>query len=330
MSFRFLMAIFALLLLAVSPFDVSFGTEQEHPALIQLKSVVEVDGSRSDITLGDVMVARDVSSDAMESLKDVRLADTPRPGESRSFSAVGLEQIFRPHLRSIEEKSGEKINLRVPARVTIVRKSLKLRKEDVETELKSQFKSICGDCEIIISSLSLPAVPPTVTAGAIWKIQSRPELPKGSFSLPLEVTYEDGTRRTYWISGSLAVRKSVPVASRSLMAGERLMPQDFNQQMKDVTFATDIAAPEAEIMASVAARGIAAGDIVWRGSLRREMAIRSGDTVKVTSGGEAWIVTVEGVAQTSGYIGDVVRVKIPRTQKIVSGMLKEKGLVEVR
>ena len=325
--FRFLITI---ALLVTAPIRFSFAAEADKAALIQVKSVVEVDGSRSDIVLGDVMVARAVSPDAMESLKEVRLADMPRPGESRSFSAVGLEQIFLPHLRAIEEKSGEKIGLRVPARVTIVRKSLRIRKEEVEAELKSQFKAICGDCDMQISALSLPAVPPTVTAGATWKVQTRPELPKGNFSLPLEVTYEDGTRRTYWISGNLAVRKMVPVAARAMMAGERLHAEDFTMQSKDITFASDVAAPQSEIAASVAARALAAGEIVWRSSLRREMAIRSGDAVKVMAGGEAWLVSIEGVAQSSGYIGDVVKVKIPRTQKTISGLLKEKGLVEVR
>jgi flagella basal body P-ring formation protein FlgA len=39
---------------------------------------------------------------------------------------------------------------------------------------------------------------------------------------------------------------------------------------------------------------------------------------------------IDGVAQNSAYIGDTVKVKIPRTQKMISGLLTEKGIVEVR
>jgi len=64
--------------------------------------------------------------------------------------------------------------------------------------------------------------------------------------------------------------------------------------------------------------------------LQREFAVKSGEIVKVTAGSSDWEVTIDGIAQASGYIGDTVNVKIPRTQKLVSGLLTAKGVVEVR
>ncbi|MES2854315.1 MAG: flagellar basal body P-ring formation chaperone FlgA, partial [Bdellovibrionota bacterium] len=105
---------------------------------------------------------------------------------------------------------------------------------------------------------------------------------------------------------------------------------DFTLTSRDVTFTNDVAAGSADFESSVAARQLPAGQVVWRSVLRREVAIKYGDVVKVIAGTPDWEVTMDGVSQVSGYIGDNVRVKIPRTQKIVSGILKEKGRVEVQ
>jgi flagella basal body P-ring formation protein FlgA len=297
---------------------------------IQLRSVIEVDGSKPEITLGDLIIAHGLDDSSLKEMRAVRLADTPGAGESRAFTAVGLEQVFRPYLHAIEEKTGDKIGLRVPARVTVVRKSFRLKPEEVEAAIKIQLKTFCVDCEFEITGLNVPLLPTTVSAGSSWHVRMNAEMPKGSFSVPLEVINDDASKRTYWLTGTLAVRRLVPVTSRSVMMGERLQPEDFTMQSRDVTFSSDTPASELEITASVTSRQIAAGQIVWRSGLRRELALKAGDGVKVVTGNEAWQISVEGIAQSSGYVGDTVRVKIPRTQKILSGLLRDKGVVEVQ
>ena len=303
---------------------------QDSEATVQVKSVVEIDGETPEITLGDLIVARGVSEKTLDTLRKIRLADTPAPGESRNFTDVGIEQVFRSHLASIEGAGAETINLRVPARVTVVRKSFRLRPMEVETALKQELSEICNDCSFEVTNLVLPAVQPTIGSGSKWQLRVRPELPKGNFSIPLEVANEDGTKRSYWITGSLVIRKNVPVASRGMSAGERLQAEDFTLQMKEVTFSTDVPPTREEIASSVLSRPISPGQILWRSGLRREMAVKSGDAVKVTAGSDEWQISIDGIAQTSGYIGDLVKVKIPRTQKMISGLLTERGIVEVR
>ena len=317
----------SVLLATFAPLIAFAAVSEEN--VIQVRSVVEVDGSRPEIVLGDLVIAHGVSDAALDAIKNVRLADTPKAGESRSFTETGLEQVFRQHLRDHEAQSGEKIALRIPTRVTVVRKSFRLRPDDVHAELLNQLKEFCTDCTFEISGLQLPALPTTVATGSSWSMKLKHDMPKGNFSLPLEVTNDDGSKRTYWITGTLTISRMVPVTTRALQAGERLQPQDFATQLKDVTFANDTAATAAELTTTVAARQLAAGQIVWRSALRREMAVKNGDIVKVMAGSDGWEVMIDGVAQGSGYIGDTVNVKIPRTQKLISGLLTEKGKVEV-
>lgn len=321
---KFLVANIIMLTVLLNPARV-FASE----AVIQIKPVVEVDGKR-DVTLGDLVELRGVSNEMAAVIRDIRLADAPGVGETRTFSDVGLSQTLRVHLREIVQKTGETASFKIPSRVTVVRKSFRLTPEQVEQELQAQFKGICAECEFEVSGLSLPAIGKDLAADVVWKIKTRPELPKGSFSVPLEIVMNDGQKRTFWISGSLMVKKNVPIAARAIGIGEKLGSEDFALQMKDVTFASDAPATAGEISSSLAARQIPVGQVIFKNHLRKEMAVKSGDIVKVLAGNDEWQVSIDGVAQSQGYIGDLIRVKIPRTQKVLSGLLKEKGLVEVQ
>jgi flagellar basal body P-ring formation protein FlgA len=298
--------------------------------VIQVRSAVELEGTKSEITLGDLIVARESDDELLEVIRPLRLADAPSAGESRSFTGIGIEEAFRPHLAALEKKAGGRIVLRVPARITVVRKTFELRSADVEMAIKENLKRFCDECEFEITALNLPIIPLAQRVGGAWQIRMRDDMPRGNFSIPVEVTRADGVKNSYWITGNLSVRKSVPVSMRALQAGEKVQPEDFTMQVRDITFATDVAPAISDFEASNMARQIGAGQIIWKSSLRRELALKSGDAVKVTAGGDVWQITIEGVAQSSGYIGDQVRVKIPRTQKLVSGILRKKGVVEVQ
>jgi len=299
-------------------------------AVIQVKSAVELDGQKEQILLGDLMIIHGVSDKILVDLKEVRLADMPLPGESRSFTAMGLEQVFRPLLREIEAASGQKIILRIPTRVEVVRKSFQLQTVEVESAIKTTLKDICAECRFEISDLILPVIPASISSRSTWNVKLHGEIPKGSFSLPIEVTMPNASKRTYWASGTLTVMKTVPVTTRALGAGERVSGEDFVMQDKDVTFSNDVPANHLDFSASMLARSVSSGQVLWRSVLQREFAVKSGEIVKVTAGSSDWEVTIDGIAQASGYIGDTVNVKIPRTQKLVSGLLTAKGVVEVR
>lgn len=297
---------------------------------VSLKSVVEVDSAKTEITLSDLVVAKGLSRTAIEKFRTVRLSDAPKAGESRAFSEAVLEEALRPELDAISVETGEKFELKLPSRVTVSKKKFRIGKEEVQAELQSQFKAQCADCEIQISNLSVPVIGANVPGDTQWALRTRTELPKGSFSIPLEVTSGSRPSQTYWVSGVVTIGKPVPVAAREIAIGERVQPEDLIVLMKDVTYASDVAVTQTELAAGIAARQIAAGQIVFRSMIRRELAVKSGDTVKVSAGSADWQITLDGVSQSSGYVGDVIRVKIPSTQKLVSGLLKEKGVVEIQ
>jgi flagella basal body P-ring formation protein FlgA len=305
-------------------------TAETAEVTIRIRPVVEIDSNDPDITFADLVVSHGLETKLVEALKEVRLADSPKAGETRTFTDLGLMEAFRPHIKAISESIHKTVSLSAPARVKVSRKSFHLSPGLVEEELRKEFSLLCSDCKFDFSGVSVPVVPNSVPSTAQWKIRMRSDLPKGSFSLPLDVSIADVPTKTYWVTGTVAIYRQTPVASHSLNVGDRLQPEDFSMQKKDVTFATDAPASASETATSVVGRPVSAGQVIWRGNLRRESAVKLGDVVRVIAGNNEWQVTIDGVAQNAGYIGDFVKVKIPRTQKVISGLLKEKGLVEVQ
>jgi flagella basal body P-ring formation protein FlgA len=308
----------------------SSNEKSNEAGVYRIKAQVEVEGDR-DIRVSDIVELTERDAALLLALQGIHLADAPGPGEVRTFTDIGLAQLLRAHLPKLKLASGELPTFKIPPRVVVSRKSLLLQSSEIEKALLTQFKTMCADCEFEVSNLSVPVVGKELSAHAAWKLKFKSEMPRGSFSIPLEIApAPEVPVRMFWVNGTLTVRKNVPVASRSIMAGEKLTANDYTLRTKDVTFATDAPVSSGDFSSSVAGRQISAGEVIWRSSLKRETAIHQGDSVKVVVGSESWQISIDGIAQGAGSVGDQIRVKIPSTQKVVSGLLKEKGLVEVQ
>jgi flagella basal body P-ring formation protein FlgA len=295
---------------------------------VTVKPAVEIELSKTDITLSDIVSSKGLSRTAIDKFRFIKLSDAPRSGESRVFTESVIADSIKPDIEAVEKETGEHFDIKIPSRVTVSKRKPSMSAPDLKRQLLTHFKAICSDCEFEITSLNAPTaakLPPEAT----WTLRTRSELPKGSFSYPIEVMTGDVPTQTYWVSGQLSVRRLVQVAVREIMNGERIQADDLAPQMKDVTFASDAPITIPELSSGVAAHQIGAGQIVFRSSLRRELAIKMGDPVRIETGSSDWEISLVGISQSSGYVGDQIKVKIPSTSKIVAGTLREKGIVEV-
>ncbi len=306
---------------------IAFHDSSSEP-VIQVQASVELDEAR-EVTIGDITSFQGFGERELTKIKSVRLTDAPAIGEERVFSDVALSQVFRRHLPLLQAEHGEKIRMMIPSRVVVSRKASRLVPQDIENEMRSQLQAICSVCEFQFPTLTLPTLNETTGRATSWRIRMRPEMLRGSFSVPLEINNRDG-QRTLWISGNVQIFRRVPVAHRMLQIGERLGASDFSFERREVTFESDAFPTQAEMVEAVAARAIAAGKPIGRSMIRREQALKVGEPVRIVTGNEGWQISMDGIAQQSGFVGDLVRVQIPRTRKTLSGMIKEKGLVEVR
>ena len=301
------------------------GLAAEAAPQISVQAAIEIEEQES-ITLGDIATFEGFSANRTQELKSVRLTDAPQVGEQRVFTSQALAQIFRNYIGS--DEAGEKVYFSIPNRIVISRKAMKLNEVSVKQSIIEQLKNICSSCEFKIDRIAVPLVN-SLTAQSKWSVRIRNELPKGTFSYPLELKNESGSQ-TYWVNGSISISKRALVAKRNINIGERIAVGDFADELRDITFLHDSIADQADLVGSVAARGIRAEQVIGRTFLKKEPAFKFGDVVKVISGNESWQISIDGVAQQSAAVGETARVKIPRTQKLLSGVVVDKGVIEVR
>jgi flagella basal body P-ring formation protein FlgA len=285
-------------------------------------------GNQKTVLLGDIAELTGFEPDVLSLLKNIEIIDTPETGAARHFTNIGFAQILRQKLTHIDDS--DQIDLKIPNEVVISKKNLKITRLEIETELLLELKKQCENCDFELSNLVMPIINQDLPSGATWKIKVGAQIPRGSFSLPLEVKYDDSTRRLYWLGGTLNVRRLVPVAKHNITVGENIKADDFRLEKHEITFINDSIAIEDDLKVAVAVRSIMANQVIEASAIRKPSAIRYGDIVRVVIGEEGWQVSMEGVAQQNAYKGDMLKVKIGRSQKIISGIAMDKGLVEVR
>lgn len=302
------------------------GLAAEAAPQISVKSVVEIAEQQEAITLGDLAQFDGFSAARNQELRAIVLADAPVAGEQRAFTNSGLAQTLRSYVGS--EELGERVQFSIPARVVITRKSMKLNDASVKQAIVDQLKAVCGACEVKIDRIALPIVN-RLTPKAKWSVKVRSELPRGQFSYPMEVSDENGSQ-IYWVTGHVSILKRALVAKKNIGIGEKINEGDVAVELRDITFLHDSIADQKDLVGSVAARGISAEQVIGRTHLKREAAFKFGDVVKVITGNDSWQISIDGVAQQAASIGETAKVKIPRTQKLLSGVVVDKGVVEVK
>ena len=285
-----------------------------------------------DLTLADIVdtatIAKEDRDAVMRHLKTVALTDRPKIGEERSFTQDGLEAVVSEAGRRLEA-AGYTVDWKVPRRCHIVRK-MDFSRSIVLKQLQDIFADRCGGCEVIVRRLDLPSVSGLKVQS--WRLNVRAEKPRGSFAVPVEMELEgiNSPRKTMMLTGLVELYAEVPVATRAMQASEKFSSSDYKLERRNITFGFDAPASSFEIENSVTARNLGVGEALWKSNLRREQLLRFGDPVRVQVGGETWSVTSEGIAQGPAALGEMVRVKVGKNQKLVSGILKEKGLVEIQ
>lgn len=262
--------------------------------------------------------------EVLRHLEAIELSDRPAMGEERSFSEEGLRDVVGEANRRFEA-AGLSVEWRVPHRSTVF---IQTDRTKVEASIRAELVRFCDGCDLKVNRMDWPAIEWRDVVS--WRVKPLATRPRGSFAIGLEVSNKDGRSKTIMVSGVLSMMQSVPVLTRSIGPGDRISEQDLQMVMRDVTYATDSGARREDIAHSVVSRGLATGDVLWKGLLRRELVLKFGDPVRVQVAGESWAISTDGIAQSPAALGDTVKVKVNRSQKLVSGILKEKGLVEIQ
>lgn len=301
------------------------GQEVFAEAMLRIRPHIIV-APASEVKLSQLVDSHGLSRELQSKLAAVSLSVAPAYGEKQELANANISSILRPLVQQERARGGGKLNLIIPKTVIIDTTKRDLDKDLVQLELMQAWQPLCSDCQLEIEGLSLPRI----EGVRDWTLRLKPELPRGSFSIPVDLIRENGAATPAWISGRLVTKRKVPVAKRIMTLGERITAQDFGWEYRDTSYAIDgIPSPE-EISGKRLKQGLRANEPLFRAMLERERAIRAGELVQLKASEGLWEVTLNMVAQQDAFVGDVINLKNPKTNNTLMGQVTGRGEVELR
>ncbi|ASD64909.1 flagellar basal body P-ring formation chaperone FlgA [Bdellovibrio bacteriovorus] len=289
---------------------------------ISIPSSVEI-SQRELLRLGDIATVTGGTEELVNALDAVVLREDCRELLlSQHLNSSEILVKMRAALNSQENLRRLNPQFKVPSQVQVSFAATPVSRQEVERKVHNILKARCNECEYQISIQSTPR-----PASKLWDLDFTQLSAKGGFLLPLR----DGDQRQIkWISGTIRVSKLTPVTTRLILQGERVQADDLRMSMTDVTFAKDGSLRMEDIQGQMAARSLPVGSTVWASDLKREPAAKKGQIVKALLGDDSFEISVNMMAEDSGFVGDLIKVKNLETQKVLSGLVTEKGVVKLQ
>lgn len=281
------------------------------------------------ITMKDIARFEALNPVDEKNLSEIVVTNAPKLGEKKSITSRELITLLKSKSENLKGWNGSKIKMQIPTTVRIENVGASIDENKLKSDLLAAWQKMCADCQFNIKQIQTPKIDPK-HQNLAWQLKAV-SLPRSSFSTAIEILGEEGhANPMYWVNGSVEMLKKVPVATRAIYFAERIELGDFKWEWRDVSLAQD-GIPLAGELAGKRLRGsVRAGDILWRASIEKEKALTRGESVRVLVGEPTWQVSLTALAEQDGFIGDTVKVKNPKTSKILSGVVTAKGEVSVQ
>lgn len=277
------------------------------------------------VRLGNLISGQIADGDLSNKVYNLVVFDPITSEEEKVFKSEELALILRQKL-SFQDL--QRLSMKIPDQVRVQAKRNYLHAGDIIREISEQAKAICQACSIEFDDLKIPDLKLREEV-LQTHLETQNLKAAGSFLLPLQVVTSQG-KAVYWVTGRLSFFKDAPVAKRMIRAGERILDSDVEMKKINISFAKDGAPTMAELNGKISLRTITMGQPVYMNDLKKEPAATRGQIIKILIGDENFEVMSSGTAEEAGSIGDVIKVKSSETQKLLSGVLVEKGTVRVQ
>lgn len=230
--------------------------------------------------------------------------------------------------RKLSFQDLQRLSMKIPEQFAIRAKRNYIYPADLIREITQAAQRVCGDCTVQFDDLKVPEIKAKDEI-LQTRLETQPLKAAGSFLLPL-ITETSNGKNVFWVTGRISFYKLAPVARRLLQSNEALSQNDFEFRKVDVSFARDGVPTGDELIGKTLSRTISIGQPIFAGDLKKEVAARRGQMVKILVGGEAFEIATSGVAEEGGSIGEVIRVKSDDTKKMLSGVLVDKATVRIQ
>lgn len=324
----FALFIFSTLLISSDPTFALFETtapsvESRKDSRIQVEFPAEIFIShKKRYTLYDLADIRTEQADKLESMQNFEFDFTPYamdPGAHKNPEKYVLAQKELVQiLKTNPNFNSQNYQLKIPQQVVIQVYQEKILAIEVERKIKNYLHSICGDCRFKVSLSKMPLV-----KTSDWKIDFTGLKERGSFLLSI-------VGEPTWVSGFVKTEKPVVVAQRDIRSGEELKAKDFSVEYADITYSKDALLKLEQIENALAVNHISAYSPLSSQQIKRKPAVLRGQQVQIQAGDEQLEVTAAAVSEQDGAIGEMIRLKLMGSQKMISGEIINKGTVKIQ
>ena len=193
----------------------------------------------------------------------------------------------------------------------------------IEQFLASRTAGLPGKVQISIDAPSSSSLPP---CDALEVFLPGGAQLRGRISVGLRCNADP--RWTRYVQAHIAIMGTYLAAARQIEAGQALAPADTVVREADMTtLPASVVIDAGQLVGQVAINRIAAGAPVRREQLRGVSLMQQGQSVKVVSRGNGFVVSAEGKAMAPAAAGALVQVRMQGGQ-LVTGMLGADGVVE--
>ncbi|MCB9916264.1 MAG: flagellar basal body P-ring formation protein FlgA [Planctomycetes bacterium] len=285
-----------------------------------------VDGS--EFTLGDVATVDGADTAEVKRVRELELGYAPAPGYSRVIQRWRVEQQLQREFTGLtvvfEGSSACRVWPRVaeisPAELEAAAREMlagELAGEDVELKLHRE--------------LSEEQVPAGRSTRRLEADPSGAEVRTGLVNVPVKILIDGAVYRTVWVGFDVTLFRELPVLKRDVPLGGRIAEGDLVLQRTAIEAAfTGEALSPSKLVGATAKRPLHLGMPVLAHDVKREPAVKRGETVTLEVINGQVLVGTKVVSLMDGYLGDVVAVRTVDTGKELTAVVSQKGRVELR
>ncbi len=263
-------------------------------------------------------------------LGNVGLGLTLDPEEELTLLSEDIAKVLNKNLNQFKEAFGvTKIKISMPDKITVASSENDISYNSVSFDLFNSYKRLCEICSFSLKNISLPKLKNVKNKTEIAIDYSQVKL-TGPFLIPVLVK-QDEKKEQYWISGQMVIKQKGLLATRMIQSGQVLTETDFKSADVDITFQKDQLVTEfSQLKGNRLNRFFTKDQAVFMSNLKKEVVLNRGMNIKASLGTENMEISVNATAEESGAIGDIIRIKTSDTGRILSGLIVEKGLVEIQ
>lgn len=288
--------------------EISFATNIElaKKAEISLYDLVQIKKSNEDLLkkLAEFKINKEITGK--------KIADS----KVRDQFAMTREEM----LKLIRNSNVDGLNIRwIFPEVVNIQLNEQINKSELDRKMRNHLQVKCQDCEFEIHIEKLPAI-----VAKQWDIDVNNIAIKNSILIPVIAD-----AKNLWISARIKTFKKVPVATRWIPASQKIQSEDLELKLSEITNTKDGYLPIEQMIGSALIRSIPVGSVVGASDVKREATIKRGQSLKTQIESSDFEISISAVAEESGYVGDVIKVKSSDNQKMMMGKIKDNSSVVV-